>query len=202
MLHWGRAKHHHWFPVWPPCSKCFLIFPLPVSSSTVPLPATLLSLSAKSQVALAGLCFAVEWVCEDSHNADTARMNRNRVRFFEEDFCQQHGITDTCMLNVESYQEATLIFAMFATFLALSHTLLCKTIKSVTISNYLHAVASHVSQARWCMPNPNLTLWWHNPRINLSTGKIDNKINQVLKEVKCWESMPNCCEPLTIIMVL
>jgi hypothetical protein len=46
-------------------------------------------------------------------------MNRNRVRFFEEDFCQQHGITNTCMLNVEPYLEATLIFAMFATFLAL-----------------------------------------------------------------------------------
>jgi hypothetical protein len=62
------------------------------------------------------------------------------------------------MLNVESYQEATLIFAMFATFLALSHTLLCKMIKSVTIGNYLQAMASHVSQARQCMPNPNLTL--------------------------------------------
>jgi hypothetical protein len=36
----------------------------------------------------------------------------------------------------------------------------------------------------------------------LSTGKIDNKINQVLKEVKRWESMPNRCEPLTVDMVL
>jgi hypothetical protein len=35
---------------------------------------------------------------------------------------------------------------------------LCKTIKSVTIGNYLHAVASHVSQACRRMPNPNLTL--------------------------------------------
>jgi hypothetical protein len=35
---------------------------------------------------------------------------------------------------------------------------LCKMIKSVTIGNYLHAMASHVLQARRCMPNPNLTL--------------------------------------------
>jgi hypothetical protein len=130
------------------------------------LAATLLLLSAMSQVALTGLCFAVEQVCEDSHNVDAAQRNGSRVRFFKEDFCQQHSITDTCMLNVESYQEATLIFTMFTTFLALCHTL-------------------------DRMPNPNLAL---------QCGKIDNKINQVLKKVKCLESMPN--HPLTVDMVL
>jgi hypothetical protein len=81
------------------------------------------------------------------------------------------------MLTVESYQEATLIFAVFTTFLSLGHTLLCKTIKSITIGNYLQAAASHVSHARRRMPNPNLTLRWYDPRIDLSTGKIDEKIN-------------------------
>jgi hypothetical protein len=52
------------------------------------------------------------------------------------------------------------------------------------------------------MPNPNLTLHWYDPRIDLSTGKIDEKFNQVLKEVKCWEYMPNRREPLTVDMVL
>jgi hypothetical protein len=70
------------------------------------------------------------------------------------------------------------------------------------MSNYLQATANHVLQAHQCMPNPYLTLQWHDPQINLSTGKIDNKINQVLKEVKHWESMLNRRKPLTIDMVL
>lgn len=124
------------------------------------------------------------------------------MRFYVDDFCEKHGIPDPCLLNIATYQEACLIFAMYAVYLALGHTLHCKTIKSGTITNYLRAAASHVTQARRRMPNPSNKLQWQDPRIDMTTGKIDKQITAVVDEVKRWESMPERREPLTVDMIL
>jgi hypothetical protein len=91
---------------------------------------------------------------------------------------------------------------MYAVFLALGHTLLCKTVKSSTISHYLRCAATHVKEARRRMPNiDNNTIVWQDPRIDMATGKIDDRISAVINEVKRWENMPNRREPLTIDMI-
>jgi hypothetical protein len=124
------------------------------------------------------------------------------LKFYEESFCRRHAISDPGLLCVDSYQEANLIFAMFAVYLALGHTLLCKTIKSATISNYLRVAAKHVVSARRRIPNPNNILLWQDPRIDMTTGKNASTITGVLAEVKRWENMPNRREPLTVDMVV
>jgi len=92
---------------------------------------------------------------------------------------------------------------MFATFLALGHTLMCKTIKSGTINQYLLAAAKDVmSVRRRAAPQvPSSTVWWLDPRIDITTGKTDSRITAVVNEAKRWEKMPNRREPLTVDMI-
>lgn len=64
---------------------------------------------------------------------------------------------------------------MYAVFLSLGHTVLCKTIKSSTIANYLRTAAKNVIQGCRRMPNPNSDLQWQDPWIDMSTGKTDSE---------------------------
>jgi hypothetical protein len=123
------------------------------------------------------------------------------VSWYRDNFCKRHKIADPYLLDVNNYQEANLLFACYAVFLALGHTLLCKTIKSATMDNYLHTAANVVKRVCSLAPNPNNNLRWHNPLIDMTTGKRDSQISSILAKVKRWEKMPNCCEPLTVDMV-
>jgi hypothetical protein len=53
------------------------------------------------------------------------------LKFYQENFCQQHHIADPCLLYVASHHEATLLFAMYAVFLALGHTPFCARLSRV-----------------------------------------------------------------------
>jgi hypothetical protein len=58
------------------------------------------------------------------------------------------------LLQILSHHEASLIFACYAAFLALGHTLWCKTVKSATIPNYLapyhrQPLPGHSSLTTW-----------------------------------------------------
>jgi hypothetical protein len=162
-------------------------------------------LSAKSRAALAGLFCAVNGACDNSRREDTARMDRSRLKFYQDNFCQHHGINDPCLLQILSHHEVSLIFACYAVFLALGHTLWCKTIKSATITNYLHTAANHVGDAprRLLDMNNNNSniITWQDPCIDMTTGKTDDRIASVLLEVKRWENIPDRQEPLTVDMI-
>jgi hypothetical protein len=69
------------------------------------------------------------------------------VSWYRDNFCKCHKIVDPYLLDVNNYQEANLLFACYTDFLALGHTLLCKTINSAMIDNYLCAAATVVKRA-------------------------------------------------------
>ncbi len=108
-------------------------------------------------------------------------------------------------MQILSHREASLILACYAAFLALGHTLWCKTIKSATIANYLRTAANHIRDARRRlleMNNSNSNIiTWQDPRIDMRTGKTNDHIASVLSEVKRRENIPDCQEPLTIDMI-
>ena len=108
-------------------------------------------------------------------------------------------------MQIRSHREASLIFACYAAFLSLGHTLLCKTIKSATIENYLRTAANYVRDARrrlLDMNNSNSNIiTWQDPRIDMTTGRTDDRIASVISEVKRWENIPNRKEPLTVDMI-
>ena len=68
-------------------------------------------------------------------------------------------------------------------------SLFCKSIKSATISKYLHAAV-----------HPLLLLGHPDPR-HTQTGQISPHITAVLHDVKRWESIPGRQEPLTPAML-
>ena len=108
-------------------------------------------------------------------------------------------------MQVLSHREAALIFACYAAFLALGHTLWCKTVKSATIANYLRTAAFYVRDARrrqldMNSSNSNIIIW-QDPRIDMTTGQTDDRIAAVLAEVKRWENIPDRQEPLTVDMI-
>eukprot|EP00957_Ditylum_brightwellii_P109378 8343346-Ditylum_brightwellii.AAC.1 len=55
-------------------------------------------------------------------------------------FCKAHNISDPC-LHDKSQDERNLFMAMYASYLALDHTLLAKSIKANTMMLYLKAAA-------------------------------------------------------------
>ena len=81
------------------------------------------------------------------------------------------------------------IMACYVTHLAADHTLLCKSIKSGTISKYLRTAADLSKPAQ--MINPTIDIM----------GKQSQLITDLIHECKRWESMPNRREPVTKDMV-
>ena len=82
-----------------------------------------------------------------------------------------------------------IIMACYTAHLASGHTLLCKTIRSGTITKYLNAAAELSIPAK--MINPTLDIH----------GKQSHFIKDIIKELKRWETVPNRKEPLTKEMV-
>ena len=74
--------------------------------------------------------------------------------------------------------------AYYTVHLATGHTLMCKTIASGTIKRYLNAAADVSRPAN--MMNPCLDI----------LGKTSGYINDIIKEIKRWESVPNRREPV------
>ena len=81
------------------------------------------------------------------------------------------------------------IMACYVANLAAGNTLLCKSIKSGTISKYLSAAADLSKPAQ--MMNPTIDIM----------GKQSQLITDLIHECKRWESMPNRREPVTKDMV-
>jgi hypothetical protein len=98
-------------------------------------------------------------------------------------------------LDINNYQEANLLFTCYAVFLALGHTLLFKTIKSATIDNYLRAAANVVKRAGSQVPNPTNNLRWHNPLLDMTTGKCNSQISSILAEVQRWKKCQIVANP-------
>ena len=78
-----------------------------------------------------------------------------------------------------------IIMACYTAYLATGQTLLCKSIKANTIKRYLEA-ASELSIPAGLM-NPCLDI-----KDNLS-----KHINDLIKEIRRWEKIPNRKEPIT-----
>jgi hypothetical protein len=103
---------------------------LHLSCTVIPSVQKLPSFSPKCPAALAGLHFTVDRVSEHSCSKSSTRTDASRVSWYRDNLCKCHKIVDPYPLDVNNYQEANLLFACYAVFLALGHTLLCKTIKS------------------------------------------------------------------------
>ena len=82
-----------------------------------------------------------------------------------------------------------IIMACYVAHLSLGETLLCKTIKSSTISRYLSAAVELSTKAN--MMNPCLDIM----------GKQSDYIKGIFKELKRWENVPNRKEPVTKQMI-
>jgi hypothetical protein len=129
------------------------------------------SLSPECRAALAGIHFTVDRVSEHSYIKSRAWTDASRVSWYRDNFCKRCKIVDHYLLDVNNYQETNLLFACYAVVIALGHTLLCKTIKSATINNYLRAAANVVKQTCSQVPNPTNNLRWHDPLLDMTTGK-------------------------------
>ena len=82
-----------------------------------------------------------------------------------------------------------IIMACYVAHLSLGETLLCKTIKSSTISRYLSAAVELSTQAN--MMDQCLDIM----------GKQSDYIKGIFKELKRWENVPNRKEPVTKQMI-
>jgi len=79
--------------------------------------------------------------------------------------------------------------ACYAVYLASGNTLLCRSIKSSTLTTYLDAVAHLYLSHNFANPTRDFT------------GRTALKIKEVISEQKRWEQMSNRKEPLTWDMV-
>ena len=82
-----------------------------------------------------------------------------------------------------------IIMACYTAYLASGETLLCKAIKANTIKKYLNAAAELSMPAK--LMNPCLDI----------RGNWSTHINDIIKEVRRWEKVPNRKEPVTKPMV-
>ena len=80
--------------------------------------------------------------------------------------------------------------ACYTANLASGENLLCKTIKTETIKRYLSAAAELSTQTNVISPLLDVS------------GKMSKHIQDVLNEIKRWETVPNRREPLTKPMIL
>jgi len=85
------------------------------------------------------------------------------------------------------------IVACYAQSLSLGHTLLCKNIRSCTITAYIDAISSLFKSHPYGLKDPTKS----------STGTSKTKlVAKVIGEHRRWESMPNRREPVTKSMLL
>ena len=101
--------------------------------------------------------------------------------------------------------DAGCVFAAYTVFLALGHTLRCKTIMSSTIKAYLRLAATTVADGckRFHDCNPHCTLPWIHPLKDPyeATSRWYRSITVVCDEVARWERLTDLKEPVTVAMV-
>ncbi len=124
-LHQRQKEHNRRLPFSSLPTRWFLTVSLHLSCTAVPSAQKLPSSSPKCWAALAGLHFTVDRVSEHSYSEGGARTDASRVSWYRDNFCKCHKIVDPYLWDVNNYQEANLLFACYAVFLALDHTLLC-----------------------------------------------------------------------------
>jgi hypothetical protein len=92
---------------------------------------------------------------------------------------------------------------MYVVHLGLGHTLLCKTIKSRTISIYVQRAADRVMERRqrYALAHPKANLAWLHPTLPHGSTSRAPEITSCIAEVKRWENMKDRREPLTTDMI-
>ena len=113
----------------------------------------------------------------------------SRQQHFVE-FIEEFKLGKNVALKGFSLSTRNTIMACYTAHLATGHTLLCKSIRSGTISRYLNAAAELSTHAK--MMNPCLDIM----------GNVSKEIKDILNELKRWESMPKRREPMTKEMIL
>jgi len=93
--------------------------------------------------------------------------------------------------------------AMYVVYLGMGHTLLFKTIKARTISNYLSDAAKLIQKRREAhvKAHPQAGLTWFCPIRAHGATVLAPPIASSLKEVARWENMIDRREPLTVDMI-
>ena len=102
----------------------------------------------------------------------------SRQKHFLE-FLNKNKLGNNVALKGFTLTTRNIIMACYAAYLILGETLLCRSIKSGTISRYLSAAADLSVPAK--MMNPCLDIM----------GKQSRYIKDIIKEQKRWEKMPN-----------
>ena len=132
-------------------------------------------------------------------------MNQCRQQHFTHTFLPYVKLHhDPWLLSLSAY-EAGCVFAAYAIFLALGHTLCCKTIMSSTIKTYLCLAATTVADGCKCFQdsNPHHTITW----IYLLRDPYEgtnwwyHSIHVICDEVEHWEQLTDLKEPITVAMV-
>ena len=100
-------------------------------------------------------------------------------------FLNSKNLGNNVALKGFTVNTRNIIMACYAADLASGQTLLCKAIRSGTISRYLSAASDLSIKAN--IANPCLDI----------LGKQSKYIKDILNEVKRWESIPNRREPIT-----
>ena len=85
------------------------------------------------------------------------------------------------------------IVACYAQSLSLGHTLLCKNIRSSTITAYIDAISSLFKAHPYGLKDPK--------KSPIGAGKT-KLIAKVIGEHRRWESMPNRRDPVTKFMII
>jgi hypothetical protein len=135
----------------------------------------------------------------------SARTSRSRQQHFTHTFLPYVKLHHDPWLLSLSAHEAGRVFAAYAVFLALGHTLRCKTIMSSTIKAYLRLAATTVADGRkrFRDSNPHRQLTWIYPLRDPyeATTRWYRSITVVCDEVERWEKLTDLKEPVTIAMV-
>ena len=104
-------------------------------------------------------------------------------------FLDQNKLGNNFALKGFSLTTRNIIMACYTAHLATGETLLCKSIKSSTITRYLSAAAELSIPAK--MLNPCLDIM----------GQLSSHIKDIINELKRWESIPKRREPVTKKMI-
>jgi hypothetical protein len=107
------------------------------------------------------------------------------------------------MFLAQSLPEVFLIFSMYVVHLELGHTLLCKNIKSGTISRYISQAATRIMERRQrhALAFPTSILTWFRPCRKHGSTTMAPKIISCLAKINRWENMKDWRKPLTTDMI-
>ena len=112
---------------------------------------------------------------------------------------------DLWLFSLSAHEQAGHVFAANAIFLALGHTLCCKTIMSSTIKAYLHLAATTMADGhkRFQDSNPHHTITWIYPLRDPyeGTNQWYHSIHVICDKVEHWKRLTDLKEPIIVAMV-